>query len=59
MIGSIKIYHVMGSGTSYVLYGTFSTHERATEYIEKLKASPTADYNYNFFIEKAGLDPEF
>ena len=59
MIGSITIYHVIGYKLSDVLYGTFSTRERAQEYMEKLEASPTADYNYGFKIEEAKLDPEF
>ncbi len=59
MIGSIAVYHVIGYKRSNVLYGTFSTHKRAEEYMKKLEASPTAGYNYGFKIEEAKLDPEF
>jgi hypothetical protein len=53
------LYHVFGAKHSYILYGTFSTTEKAEAYKKKLENSPTAGYVYNFFIEEQELDPEF
>jgi len=54
-----KIYHVTGIHRSDVLYGTFSTLEKALKYKDKLEKSPTADYVYRFEVEEAELDPDF
>ena len=55
----MKIYHVWGRHwRGDVLYGTFSTREKAELLAENLRNSATNDYNYSIDVEEAELDYE-